>query len=713
MNQPQSLELRDTLARLGTDRQSLAPELEMHLPAHHAFEDDSWNTWTWGKHGHRGGTVTADFSAIKHVELRAAIKILVLHARSKRKVGAAYPYSVISAAVRIGNILQARLLDTLTNADIQLCERNLLDEFGGGTTYLGELQLIVNFLSNWYQIPLAYKKPKTAALRYGTKGTDKGRQEKLIPDAVLSQTLSLRVREDLDPQDKFFINALALNTACGYRISELVTLPVDCLCRDEGALFVRGFEAKGGLAAPRFVPPPLWEVVEQAVADLIQLTEPGREIARNWADNAEPDWFRVLTDEAALTYFVRKFLHEWTSNPLHRLINPDAAWHFGRAKWIDVLGALERNNGGMIKTAKELNINFNTFKDLCKQQEFSRKGLFYQRTKGRTQKNMMRDQRVMNQYSFFQAIGFASGQSRKTDTLQKLMEDAVSAQMAGQSYPTPEHDPLMESTYVRKRPILLQGENKRPLLYVDEALMVIPRFYFGSHEAKSDQFKVIESAQFIHWLAGYRERASLFERYNIIDPTTNQVAKFTSHDIRHWLNTAYNRGGLTQVQIATLFNRHDPKGNSPYNHMTNDERREVVGGGVHSDVITGHISDAYRSIAEVDREQAEDYLQAMTRQLNVMPHGLCAKDLVTDPCPHHLSCFSCETDSAGRGKPCTFLIVDAADAVQVQEIQRIHDSAVAMLEWFEEDDMTDTPQFTHFTTVVESTDAFIAKEKLR
>tara|TARA_R110002049_G_scaffold191082_2_gene360002 strand:+ start:2147 stop:4288 length:2142 start_codon:yes stop_codon:yes gene_type:complete len=711
MKNQQNNMLQEALLRLGKERHSLAANLEAHLPADHAFEDDSWNTWSWGKLAHRKGTATADFASIKHKELRTAIKLLVLYARATRKVGAGYSHPIICAAVRIGKILQARSLYTLTNADIQLCEKAIIKEFGASAAYLGELQKIVSFLSNWYEISLIYKRPKTAALRYGIKGSDEGRREKLISDSVLTQILSLRLRDDLNPEDKVFVNALALNTACGYRVSELLTLPSDCLCRDEGALFVRGIEAKGGLAAPRFVPSQLWPVVEQAIRELIEVTEPGREIARNWTNDAEPDWTRIVDDKAALTYFVRQFLHLWTADPEHHLINPHAAWHSGRAEWIDVLGSLKRNNGAVNKTTAELDLSWSTFKDLCNQQKMSQEGLFYQRTKARTKKNMMRDQRVMDQYSFFRKIGFASGQQRKTDTLQKLMEDALDAQMAGQSYPPPEQDTILEATYARQRPVLLTDINKRPVLYVDEALMVVPRFYFGKHQAKSDQFKVVEPVQFIKWLAGNGDRESIFERFGITDPKTNKIAKFTSHDIRHWLNTAYTRGGLTQVQIATLFNRQDVKGNSPYNHMTNEERREVVGGAIQNDVITGHITDTYRSIAEVDREHAEEYLQAMTRQLNVMPHGLCAKDLVTDPCPHHLSCFSCETDSTGKGKPCTFLVIDAADSHQLQEIKRIQENAKAMIEWFEEDEIIDTPQFVHFSNIVESTAAILAKRK--
>ena len=312
--------------------------------------------------------------------------LLVLNARATRKVGSHYPYPIIQAAVRVGDLLQARRLATLTNTDIQLCEAAIIKEFGASGSYLLELQQIVVFLANWYEISLIYKRPKTAALRYGVKGNDEGRRDKLIADNVLVQLLSLRLRNDLEPEDKAFINALALNTACGFRISELLTLPADCLCRDEEALFVRSFEAKGGVAAPRFVPSPLWPVVEQAVGDLLELTASGREIARDWAKSLEPDWARVFKDEKALIYFVSKFLHEWTTDPNNQLINPNAAWHFGRAEWIDVLGALERNNGAVNKTTTELNLNWSTFQNLCNQQKLGREGLLYQRTEARTKK---------------------------------------------------------------------------------------------------------------------------------------------------------------------------------------------------------------------------------------------------------------------------------------------------------------------------------------
>lgn len=697
-----SATLSDVAEKLPKLRRAQAIDLAAHLPAGFTFEDDVWNTWTWGRFNHRQGTVTADFSSIRHAELRAAAKLLVLSARATKKVSNNYPKTIISISEVLGDVLQARTLAAITNSDLMQCEQRIFSAYQDATTKLGVLAVISGFLSDWFDCSVTYRKPKTAKLRYGTSGTDKGRVEKLVPDSVLGAILALRTRPDLDVEDRLLVNALALNVACGFRVSELLTLPRDCLVHDENSLYVRNFEAKRGKTAPRLVPPQLKPVVEHAVSEIIKITDAGREIVDQWSTSDNPDWWRVLEDERALKYFTQKLLHRWTSDPDHRLINPNAAWHSGRHEWIDVLGALARNGGAVNKTTSDLNLDWSTFRNLCLQQEASREGRLYTRTSERSLSHWLKDRRFMNQYRFFQSIGFASGQYRNLPLLQLLMEDAASAQLSGQAYPAPPNDPGLEAEYGRQRPVLLKSKSGKPLLYVDQALMVVPKFLLGSHETKTNLFKVIEAPQMIHWLAGRRGRASVFERFEINDPRTGEVAKFTSHDIRHWLNTAYFRGGLTNVQIATLFNRNDPRGNSPYNQMTNEERREAVSGGVQDAVITGHISDTYRAIAEVDRDEAEQYLRAMTRQLNVMPHGICAKDLVTDPCPHHLSCFSCEVDPNGVGKPCSFLILDRTDRTQLEEVKRLHQNAEAMLEWLRDDDMADSPQFRHFKNVKES-----------
>ncbi|MCO8145702.1 hypothetical protein NHN26_10735 [Rhodovulum tesquicola] len=697
-------------AQVVPERQDLIDGLDAHLPGASSFDDDSWNVWSWGKRRHREGTTTANFAHILHAELRVAIKLMVLHKRATEKVTHTYAFPNIRVASFLGEILGARPLSKLTNADVQRCEQRLSTQYGAGCSYLTNLAMIAEYLNTWFALPVTYKRPKTAAARYGVKGTDVGRRKKLIPESVLGQLLALQTRTDLDAEDRLFVSALAINVACGFRISELMSLPVDCLVNDEDALYVRHVESKKGKAAPRLIPPQLKPVVEAAVSDLIEITNEGRNIARRWVEKKQPDWSLVLEDPAAIAYFLGEFLHEWTSDPDHRLINPDAAWHRDRG-WIDVLGALRRNNGAVNATTEQLDLSWSSFNELCKQQWASRRGVLCERKKGLTVEDWQRrDRRVMSKYQFFRAIGFASGQYRKSDQMQEMIDAATRAQMRGEVYPMPPFEIELEARFGRSRPVLLADQNARPLLFVDEALMVVPKYLIGSHETKSEDFKVLEAEQFMMWLGGRPGRASVFERHGITDPRTGHPAKFVSHDIRHWLNTAYHRGGLSPEQIAILFNRQSFEGNSTYNHMTNEERREAVAGGVRDHAITGHITDTFRSIAEVNRSEAEMYLQAMTRQLNVMPHGLCAKDLAAEPCPHHLSCFSCATDDQGVGTPCAFLIVDASDDGQVKEIKRIQDNADAMLDWFEEDGMSDAPQVQHFRNIASSTRKILSED---
>jgi hypothetical protein len=209
-------------------------------------------------------------------------------------------------------------------------------------TYLSTLSTFIGALRRLYGVAVHYKAPKTAEARYGTKGTDAGRAEKRISDQLLKSMLQLFRRDDMPDDDRLFLAAIAFNLACGWRIGELLTLPRDCLVRDEGALYVRGYPSKGGKLAPKLVAPALAAMVEEAHQTIVRITEPGRVIVRAWPSVDEPDWQSVKEDEEAILYFAQKLLHRWGSDPDNRLINPDAAWSRDHG-WINVLGAIAKH----------------------------------------------------------------------------------------------------------------------------------------------------------------------------------------------------------------------------------------------------------------------------------------------------------------------------------------------------------------------------------
>ncbi|WP_172327300.1 hypothetical protein [Mangrovicoccus sp. HB161399] len=679
-----------------------AGALELLLPDGTGFADDEWELGSWHGTVARPRKETLSFGKIAHPEMRDAAKVIILERRRKRGIGPVSARHYLAAARALGDVLGARPLSGLTSGDVHRAEAKLLVK---SDKYLSALATMAGELRRLYGIAVDYKAPKTAAVRHGTRGTDEGRSAKLIPDAVLMDLLALLPREDIPDDDRLLLSAIALNLGCGWRVSELATLPADCLFRDEGQLYVRGYPGKGGKIAPKLVAPALAPMVEEAVATILRLTGPGRAIAKAWPLAADPDWRTVLRDDTAILYFARKLLHRWGSDPDNRLINPDAAWSRNHG-WVDVLGALE-SYPNVNRAAAASGLNWETFDALRKQQLASREGRIWT-PRPKSVKGWMLDARVCDRHNLFRMMGFHSGYRHHSPAIRSLVAEALEFQLSGEVIPPPPFDAEIEARHAREKPVLLSDRTGTPLLYVEDALFVMPRFLIGAHATKTDDWQRLTPEHIMQWLGGTTGRASVFERYGIIDPRSGKIATFTSHQIRHWLETNLHKGGLTDAQIAALMNRRSTAGNSVYNQMTNAERREKVREGIHEGVIGGLVAGVVTR-ADVTREEAEDILDSRLRQVNVMPHGFCLKDLATEPCPHHMSCFSTAAGTAGGGTAaCSHLLVDRTDPDQIAALRRENANARAMVEMFEDDpELGDSPQVAHFRTIADTTASFL------
>lgn len=667
------------------------------LPQGVTFSDDTWNVSAWGKTRARPVAFNLAFDRIAHAEMRETSKIIVLMRRIERSIGPGRAATYVHTAQAIGDVLGARPIVSMNSQDAHQAAKLLLSQ---SHTYLSTLATFVGVLRRLYGVAVRYNAPKTAEARHGAKGTDQGRREKRISDLLLKSMLHLLHRDDLADDDLLFLSAIAFDLPCGWRIGELLTLPKDCLMRDEGALYVRGYPSKDGKIAPKLVAPALVPMVEEAHETIIRITEPGRNIAKDWLSVDEPDWRSVLKEKRAILYFAQKLLHRWGVDPDHRLINPDAAWcrDYG---WVDVLGAISEHPSER-QALLALGLDWGVFNDLKQQQLAAREGRLWTRTPNRSNQAWMRDGRVCDKHTLFRQMGLATGQKHHSDAIMALVADALEYQKAGGAIPLPPYDEEMEVRHRRHRPVLLADKAGHPLLYVEDALFVTPRHFVGTHSTKADDWQLVSVAHMAQWLGGTKTRASIFQRYEILDPETGEIANFTSHQIRHWLETQLHKGGLSNAQIATLMNRKDTSANSVYNQMSNAERREKVKEGIHDGMIGGVVAGVVKR-ADVTQDEANDILASRLRQINVMPHGLCLKDLATEPCPHHMSCFATGSEDGNNGV-CNHLLVDTGDPEQIAAIRREHQNATAMVEMFEDDpDLDDSPQVQHFQTIAETT----------
>ena len=120
-------------------------------------------------------------------------------------------------------------------------------------------------------------------------------------------------------------------------------------------------------------------------------------------------------------------------------------------------------------------------------------------------------------------------------------------------------------------------DNESGIKYKD-ALLVTQLNFFQSRKATySCMFQDI-TVDLVNDELGSRlqhGRESLFSRFDFTEPDGSPI-KITSHQLRHWLNTIAQRGGLSQLDIAKWSGRKDIHQNANYDHMTAYELIEKV-----------------------------------------------------------------------------------------------------------------------------------------
>lgn len=687
------------------------------LPTGVCLEDNSWNIASWSKRSPK--IYTLDFSKIGNPDLMDLCKMNLLERRQLHKISTSACQMTLGAFVALGQTLQARKAETLTPGDLVHAEKCLIKTYNQNTAYRysSEMARVALWLRDVLERPLSHTPSGNIRRTHGRGSTNETAAKKLLPNSVLSDFLSARTRPDLSLKDKFYLHLLALQVACGFRAHEMATLPMDCLIEDEGSLLIRNFSSKGGRSAPRPVSPHLAPMVRETLSVLTEMTNEGRSIAQRLQSQKRLDWYAISQDKDALLYFAQKFAHQWTSEPDNRLINPDGVWVIKHGKIVDILSCLEKHKS-MVKTAEHLGITRGTVKRHIEEQTWAQKGQLNPKRASRTSWDT--DPRAFSLQVFINHTNNTT--VAKTPHLKDLNDFAkavLKLQIDGKIYPAPVDNPQMEAVYLKHLEPALKDGDGTPVLLAHEALLVLPKNALSeTFETIGTDIHLVTTADLNRWLSGeLRSRGTgNFEdaaaaRLNIIDERTGAPAVFTWHDVRHWLNTAYETGGLNQEQIAMMFNRKDIRQNSVYSHIPSQDRTQGIKALVDTGAVTGPLADAVGLLSEHSREDAEKYLAAMTRTHTPMPHGLCTLNWALETCPHHMSCFSCNTDSKGKGQACEHLAVDTRRPEQLTEIERIRTTSQNLLNTLEERELETSPAYTHHKKIVESTSHLLKGQK--
>jgi hypothetical protein len=168
-----------------------------------------------------------------------------------------------------------------------------------------------------------------------------------------------------------------------------------------------------------------------------------------------------------------------------------------------------------------------------------------------------------------------------------------------------------------------------------------------------------------------------------ISPSPSQVALGRSgllskrglrakpHQLRHWLNTLGDRGGLNDIELATWMGRREITQNQAYLHgtlvaRTAQARRLIVRGeGI------GVIPRIVEALPLADRVK---FVEAVVEAAHVMPYGLCLHNFAQGPCPNCNQCL----------RKCPGYIRIKGDVSQRQALLEMREHQMLMLKKAEE-----------------------------
>lgn len=143
--------------------------------------------------------------------------------------------------------------------------------------------------------------------------------------------------------------------------------------------------------------------------------------------------------------------------------------------------------------------------------------------------------------------------------------------------------------------------------------------------------------------------------------TKNLTERFTSHDFRHTLNDALDKGNLPEIMQSEFFGRSHSRDTKRYQHTTPEQRALKIREQIKLGRVGGKIADMVMR-APVDRRDA--LLITAVKAVHDVGLGLCYHAWHTGPCAKHIECDT-GCDEFG------YVLPDENDEAALQEKQEI------------------------------------------
>lgn len=159
-------------------------------------------------------------------------------------------------------------------------------------------------------------------------------------------------------------------------------------------------------------------------------------------------------------------------------------------------------------------------------------------------------------------------------------------------------------------------------------------------------FSYVDYDQIVNGLSAIRGSKTIFSRYGLTEPDGSAI-EVTTHQFRHWLNTLAQLAGLSQLDIALWSGRANVAQNAVYNHVTVEQRLELLRSYVgDTGRATGQLADDGLKVIPISRA---DYAAQKIPTAHVTDFGYCPHDFSMVPCQLHRDCLFCSEHICVKG----------------------------------------------------------------
>ncbi len=177
--------------------------------------------------------------------------------------------------------------------------------------------------------------------------------------------------------------------------------------------------------------------------------------------------------------------------------------------------------------------------------------------------------------------------------------------------------------------------------------------------------ELIGISDVLRLISAQEDKVSIFERFGYVERDGTPI-RVRTHQLRHYLNTLAQAGGLSQLDVAVWSGRANIHQNSVYDHVSDRDALAVLDENTRDD---RHVPSTLASRRKAVLIKRDEFERLQVKTAHTTEFGFCVHDFAMLPCQLHMDCLNCDEHLCLKG-----------DKVRNENMRRWRDETKALLE---------------------------------